>query len=135
MSWTATDLDRIGRAGEIEITTERADGTARAWVPIWVVVIGDVVAVRSYRGGAGAWYGHAVAHPHGRIRVGGTEHAVTFERPDDSTKAAIDEAYRTKYAGYGDQYLQPMLTEPAVTATLRLVPRNMALAENVFCEE
>ena len=36
-AWSAEELERIGRAEELEIATKRADGTLRRWVPIWVV--------------------------------------------------------------------------------------------------
>jgi hypothetical protein len=47
---------------------------------------------------------------------------VTFAPADDGVTAAIDDAYRAKYARYGDRYLQPMLTSSAIAATLRLTP-------------
>ncbi len=46
--WTAADLDRIGSATELEITTRRADGSLRPYVPIWVVRVGDELFVRSW---------------------------------------------------------------------------------------
>ena len=36
---------------------------------------------------------------------------------------AIDDAYRSKYARYGDTYLQPMLADQAIATTLQLTPR------------
>jgi hypothetical protein len=50
--WTAADLDRIGSATELEITTRRADGSLRPYVPIWVVRVGGQLFVRSWRGQA-----------------------------------------------------------------------------------
>lgn len=38
--WPAADLDRIGSADELEITTRRPDGSLRPYVPIWVVRAG-----------------------------------------------------------------------------------------------
>jgi hypothetical protein len=122
MSFTATELERVGAAEELQIAVERRDGTLRDWVPIWVVRVADDLYVRSYRGTAGVWYRHAVAQPHGRIRAGGLQREVTFAPADDGVTAAIDDAYRAKYARYGDRYLQPMLTSSAIAATLRLTP-------------
>jgi hypothetical protein len=48
-SWTSDALDRIGSADELRITSARADGTLRPYVPIWVVPVGHDVYVRSYR--------------------------------------------------------------------------------------
>jgi hypothetical protein len=80
--------------------------------------------VRSYRGGDGAWYRHATEHPLGTIRFGSHQVEVTFAPASRDARTAIDAAYRAKYARYGDSYLRPMLAEPAVTATLRVIPQN-----------
>jgi hypothetical protein len=120
--WTSDELERIGAADELQVTTARRDGSLRRWVPIWVVRAGDDLYVRSYRGAGGAWYRHAVLHRQGRIRAGGIERAVAFEQPGESIATTIDNAYRAKYAHYGESYLQPMLNDQASAATLRLMP-------------
>jgi hypothetical protein len=122
-TWTPDELDRIGGADELEITTTRSDGSLRRWVPIWVVRVGDDLYVRSYRGADGAWYRQATQHAQGRIRAGGLERDVTVDRPDDTVQPAIDDAYRAKYARYGAAYLQPMLAARATATTLRLTLR------------
>jgi hypothetical protein len=50
--WTAAHLDRIGSADELEITTPRADGSLRPYVPIWLVRAGGELFVRPWRGQA-----------------------------------------------------------------------------------
>jgi 4-carboxymuconolactone decarboxylase len=83
----------------------------RAWVPIWVVRVGDALYVRSYRGNDGAWYRHATQRREGRIRAGGVERDVAFDTVDavdDTVQSVIDQAYRAKYARYGDTHLRPM---------------------------
>ena len=122
-TWTSDELDRIGVADELEITTARDDGLLRRWTPIWVVRVGDSLYVRSYRGADGAWYRHATRHAQGRIRAGGVERDVTVDRPEDTVQPAIDDAYRAKYARYGATYLEPMLAARATATTLRLPPR------------
>jgi hypothetical protein len=90
-TWTTDQLDRVGRAEELDVTTARPDGSLRAWVPIWVVRVGDDLIVRSYRGPDGAWYRHATQLPRGRIRAGGVERDVTFAPADTTTAtAAVD---------------------------------------------
>jgi hypothetical protein len=125
--WTPDELNRLGAAEELQMTTRRGDGSLRGWVPIWIVRVGSELYVRSYRGEAGAWYRHATAHPRGRIRAAGIERDVTFERPDatdTAARAAIDAAYRDKYGRYGETYLRPMLADQAVATTLRLLPQD-----------
>ena len=121
--WTPDQLDRIGSAEELEIATARSDGSLHHWVSIWVVRVDDDLYVRSYRGADGAWYRQATQHAQGRIRAGGLERDVTVDRPDDTVRPAVDDAYRAKYARYGAAYLQPMLAPGATAATLRLTPR------------
>jgi hypothetical protein len=53
MSFTTTELERVGAAEELQIAVERRDGRLRDWVPIWVVRVADDLYVRSYRGTAG----------------------------------------------------------------------------------
>ncbi|MEQ0564239.1 DUF2255 family protein [Amycolatopsis sp. NEAU-NG30] len=120
--WSAEQLDHLGSTGELEITTARDDGSSRAWVPIWVVRVGDELFVRSYRGTQGGWYRHATRLARGRIRAGGVEHAVGFVPAE--TSAAVDDAYRAKYGRYAGGPLDPMLSERAAATTLKLVPQN-----------
>jgi hypothetical protein len=47
--WTAAHLDRIGSADKLEITTRRADGSLRPYVPIWVVRAGGELRARADR--------------------------------------------------------------------------------------
>ena len=61
--------------------------------------------------------------PEGRIRAGGLTRDVTFAEPADADQAAIDEAYRSKYARYGASYIDPMVGRAARAATLRLSAR------------
>ena len=121
--WTAADLDRIGWAGELEITTQRADGSLRPYVPVWVVCVGNKLFVRSWRGQAGAWYRHARQRPDGRVRADGADRDVAFELPQTAPDEEIDRAYRAKYGRYGDTYVGPMTGPDAKAATVRLIAR------------
>lgn len=126
-TWTRQELDRIGAAEEVEITTERADGSLRAWVPIWVVRVDDGLYVRSWRGTGGAWYRHSADQRRARVRVGDVERDVAVDQLDDAdamTQSPIDDAYRSKYASHGDTYVQPMIADQARATTLRLTPLN-----------
>jgi hypothetical protein len=122
IDWTADELDRISAADELQITTTRPDGSVRPWVPIWAVQVDGALVVRSYWGTDGAWYRHATQLTRARARAGGVEHDVTVDRPDDPSGEAIDRAYRSKYARYAGSYLDPMVTDQARAATLRLTP-------------
>ena len=121
--WTTEELDKIGAADELRIAAWRADGSLRPYTTIWVVRVGDELYVRSYRGRDGDWFRSVLRRPEGRIRAGGLTRDVTFAEPADADQAAIDEAYRSKYARYGASYIDPMVGRAARAATLRLSAR------------
>lgn len=120
-AWSPQDLQLVDGARELEITTERPDGTLRAWVPIWVVRVGGAGYVRTWRRRATGWYGRALAAGRARIRVAGFEAAVEVAdlSADPGLRAAVDSAYRAKY-GRGDGSVGGMVTDAAAETTLRL---------------
>lgn len=122
-TWTTDEVDRIGAADELQIASLDSHGALRPYTTIWVVRLGGDLYVRSVRGRAGAWFRHAVQTGEGRIRAGGVERDVAFAEPEDADHAAIDRAYRSKYARYGHSYVDPTVTAEAAAATLRLTPR------------
>jgi hypothetical protein len=121
--WTVDELDRIGGSDELELASTRVDGSLRPYVPIWVVRVGDDLYVRSYLGLDGAWFRAVLRNPEVRIRAAGIERKADVERPTNPDHAAIDQAYRTKYARTASTYVDPMVGPVATAATLRLVPR------------
>jgi hypothetical protein len=123
-TWTSDELDKIGRADELQIAPLRRDGTLRNPVTVWVVRHGDDLYVRSWRGRTAAWYRTAQVRNEGRIWAGGVEKDVTFVDADPDINDAIDAAYRTKYHRYSDSYVRPMISPEARATTLKLVPRS-----------
>jgi hypothetical protein len=125
-SWTSDELDRIGSADELRITSVRADGALRPYVPIWVVRVGDDLYVLSYRGADGGWFRHLRERDRGRIKAGGVEREVAVaaaaDDVDNDVDDAVDEAYRGKYGRYGSRLVDPMIAAPARGTTLRLAP-------------
>jgi hypothetical protein len=121
-TWTSDELDRIGSADELRITSVRADGTLRPYVPIWVVRVGDDLYVRSYRGADGGWFRHLRERDRGRIKAGGVEREVAVAAAADEVDDAVDEAYRGKYGRYGSRLVDPMIAASARGTTLRLAP-------------
>lgn len=123
-TWTSDELNKIGVAEELQITTLHVDGTPRKPVTIWVVRVGDNLFVRSYLGRSGAWFRATQMHHEGHIRAGGVEKEVTFvDETDPSINDKIDAAYSTKYRSY-PEYVAPMVTAEARSTTIKLVPRS-----------
>jgi hypothetical protein len=122
-AWTSDELNRIGNAEELKIAGQRADGTLRKAVIVWVVRLGENLYVRCVNGRKGAWFCGALTRHAGRIWAGGVEKDVTFvEEENPDVNAKIDEAYLTKYKHY-PQYVAPMVTPKVRAATVKLVPR------------
>ena len=121
--WMSDEVNKIGRADELEIAPLGRNGTPQKPVTIWVVRIGDHLYVRSYKGHGGAWFRAAQARQEGRIRAGGIQKNVRFvEENDPGVNDQIDTAYRTKYRSHGAQYVDAMVAPEARATTMKLVP-------------
>jgi len=122
--WTADELQRIGDATELGVSSVREDGTLRPYVTIWVVRVGDDVYIRSMSSAGTPWYRRAKASGVGRIKAGGVERDVTFAEAAPDVHASIDTAYHTKYDRYGPGPVDPVVGPGAAPVTLRLLPRD-----------
>ncbi|WP_432173056.1 DUF2255 family protein [Streptomyces sp. Tue6028] len=120
--WNDADLAKVGAAEELDLESERADGTLRDPVTMWVVRAGDHLYVRSVKGIAGPWYRGTQSRHQGRIDAGGVRRNVTFHKADPAEHAAVDTAYREKYGRY-TSIVEHVLTDTARESTLRLEPR------------
>jgi hypothetical protein len=123
-SWTSAELNAIGAAEELQLSSLRRDGTLRAPVTIWVVRQGDDLYVRAVRGRDG-WFRGTQARHQGRIAAGGIEKDVTFvEEIDAHLNEQLDAAYRAKYRRYAANIIGSILTPAARDTTLKLLPRS-----------
>jgi hypothetical protein len=122
-AWSPEDLDRIGRAEELQLTSSRDDGTLRGYVTMWVVRAGADLYVRSAGGPDRPWYRRAIASGTGRIRAGGLERDVTFGAADHARADDLDAAYHAKYDRYGPRIVGSVVGATARSVTIRLVPR------------
>jgi hypothetical protein len=120
--WTEEELEKIKDATELEISTERTDGSLRKPVIIWVVQTGGDVFIRAVSGPDGKWYKHATENHKGHINAGGVEKNVVFEEHAED-QDAIDQEYKTKYERFGDSIVNSTLTPKAHAATLKVLPR------------
>jgi hypothetical protein len=124
-TWTPEQLTRIDESDELEIAARRADGTLWRWTPIWVVRVDGQVYVRTWHRRTSGWFGAVVDSGQARVRVPGLEAGVSVEDVGEGPgelRARVDQAYRAKYARYGDGSVGPMVADAAAVATLRLAP-------------
>ena len=124
-TWTSEELNRIGKAEELQIASLRRADTMRKPVTIWVVRVGDDLYVRSVNGRTSGWFRGVQTRHEGHIRAGGVDKDVAFvEEEDEGVNEQIDNAYRTKYGRYAASIVNTTLTPEARAATIKLVPRS-----------
>jgi hypothetical protein len=124
MSWTTAELEAIGAADELRLTSLREDGSLRPWVVIWAVRAGDGIFVRSAYGQGNGWFRRALVRKEGRVEAGGVTRDVRFEQVREDDHDAVDAAYHAKYDHYSKQYVDPVVSPTSWTATFRVVPKD-----------
>lgn len=122
-TWTAEELERIGSAEELRISSLRRDGSFSRPVIIWVVRVGDDLFVRTAYGPDNPWYVNARRRGRGRISAGGVEREVEFADAADADAPAIDAAYHAKYDPISSpRIVATVVGERVHPLTLRVVP-------------
>jgi len=121
-AWTADELERLGNEDELQLSSERDDGSLRDPVIMWMVRVGDEIYVRSVKGREGPWFLGTQTRRRGRISSAGVERDVEFEDADRTLDDAIDAEYRRKYANEPQEWVDPVLTDKAQGSTIRLAP-------------
>ena len=117
--WTAERLASLGRTPELEVAVRHPDGRTGRWTPIWVVVVGADVVVRTWQRRETGWYGGVLRTRAALVRAGDVLAAVEVEPVGDARRPEVDAAYEAKYGPGG---ARSMVAEEAVASTLRLVP-------------
>jgi hypothetical protein len=112
-------LRELRSVKEVAIRTEKRPKSAAV---IWVVVAGDDVFVRSFRGAKGRWYRDLAAGGPATLEFGGRQ--VPVQAVPANNKAAIEVASREYLAKYASSpYAQAMVQPDLLPTTLRLDPR------------
>lgn len=114
-------MDRIATTDDLHIAPFRADGVTPGtptW--IWSVVVDGELYVRPWNGTRSRWYQAAMSQGAGRITAAGETFEVRFEAADPTVHAAVDDAYRRKYAD--SPYLPPMVAAGPRATTVRITP-------------
>ena len=121
--WTTDELARIAQSDELDLSSQRRDGSLRDPVTMWVVRDGDELYVRSMHGRAGAWFRGTQTRHRGHIRSAGVAKDVTFiVDTDPAVNDRIDAAYRGKYRRYGANIVGSVVNPDSRASTIKLVP-------------
>ncbi len=112
-------LSDLSKVREVKIRTEKHPDSA---VVIWIVVEGNEVFVRSFRGPKGRWYRDLAAGGPASLEVGRRRLAVHAEPArDEASVARVSREFLSKYGS--SSYAQAMVKPDVLRTTLRLVPR------------
>jgi hypothetical protein len=121
MPFSREDLEALDRAREVEIETSAGPGDEVHKTIIWLVVDGDDVFVRSWRGVTARWYREALANPDVAIHVGDTRLRARAQPAHDADSVSRTSAQlERKYAG--DPATHSMVRDEILITTLRLDP-------------
>lgn len=126
-TWSADELEHLGTADEVTVSSHRPDGALRSVVTIWGVHLGQEVYIRSAYGPDNGWFRRAKAAGTGRISAAGVDREVVFEVPDEADAdlhAGLDAAYHAKYDHYGPRIVGSVVGPALTQATLRVLPAN-----------
>lgn len=115
-----SEVNKIAASDDLHIAPFRADGKTYGtptW--IWNVAVDNELYVRAYNGKNSRWYQSALQQKEGKIEAIGKKFEVAFEAVNGEINDAVDVAYRRKYKG--SPYLNPMISERARSATIKVV--------------
>ena len=122
-AWNREELEQIGNAEELQISSFRDDGSMSKPVTIWVVQVADDLFVRSVNGRTSGWFRGTQLRHEGHISAGGVEKDITFlDITSTEVNDNVDNAYLTKYSRY-PQYVARMVTPDVRETTIQLIPR------------
>ena len=121
MPFSRDDLQAIDQAKEIEVETSAGPGAEVHTTIIWVVVDGEDVFVRSWRGVTARWFREALANPDIAIHIDGRRlPARAVPARDPGSIARTSEGLERKYDG--DSSTPSMVRAEILDTTLRLDP-------------
>ena len=121
-TWPPDDLQLLGTAEEIEISSHRQDGSLRPYVIIWIVEVNGELYVRSAYGAANGWFRRAQTSGTGSIRVDAVEHSVRFGPADAVAQVATDAEYRRKYGRFPADIVDTVVGDDVHAVTMRVAP-------------
>jgi hypothetical protein len=121
MPFNDDDLRAIDLSKEIEVETSAGPGSEVHRTTIWVVVDGQDVFVRSWRGVTARWFREALANPEIAIHVDGRRlPARAVPARDPASIARTSQGLERKYDG--DSSTPSMVRAEILDTTLRLDP-------------
>ncbi len=120
--WPSDELQKVAHAEELDLRSERANGSLRNAVTMWMVRVGDDIYVRSVNGRGSSWFRAAQTTHVARIEAGGVAKDVSLVETDELLDD-VDAAYEAKYGRRYPSIVPSIVAPGARAAQLKLVPR------------
>ena len=117
-AFSAADRELLHQTDEVGIETR-----AGRQLPIWVVVVGEQVYIRSVRGIEGRWYQALLGGTDARLHAGASTWRIAAEQVADAGEIeAVSDAFRRKYEKRWPQPTAAMVRESVLSTTMRISP-------------
>jgi len=116
--FTAQERQQLDKADEVQVGFRPEQR-----IPIWIVVDGDNVYVRSVKGPDGKWYQALAAGRPFWLHAGSSEWSIAGEHVTDSADIdRVSEAFRRKYLKRWRASTEAMLRPETLPTTMRIAP-------------
>lgn len=122
VDWDPSVLRSIDASTELQISSQRADGSDRPFIQIWHAAVGGRLYIRSARGPDNGWFRRALIAGVGRIRAGGMTHDVAFELAEPAIHTDLDAALHAKYDRFGPGPIGAITGDDVLETTLLVSP-------------
>lgn len=117
--WPVEMLAAIIAADDLKIAPLRDDAkTVGTPTRVWCVEVGGALYVRPWNDARSRWHRTAMTPKSARIVAAGKRFDFIFSPANEALAAAIDDAYRAKYAG--KDYLPDMISKGPRAAGVRI---------------
>lgn len=119
---TKFDADTLSTLRNLQEVIIRTEKRPQSGVVIWIVVAGDEVFVRSWRGTRGRWYKDLAKGGPAILELDDRQLAVqTIPASDPDSVTAVSREFLTKYQR--SSHAREMVRADILSTTLRLEPR------------
>lgn len=98
-TWSQDDLDQLGGADEVEVSSVRRDGSLSPTRTVWIVRVRGQLYLRSVNGPDAAWYRLTRTFHQGRIQARGVTWVDVDAAGQPEVDPAVDAEYARKYQG------------------------------------
>ena len=125
-TWSPEELNLLGTAGEVEVSSVHHDGSMSRQRIVWIVRVGNQLFLRSVNGPEAGWYRSTRSRHQGQLEARGLVRQVGWvdvdAAADPDIDPAVDAEYARKYRG-STTAIERINSTAARSTTMRVDPR------------